>query len=199
MATQSTSRPTGSGSAAATVLVLVGLMWVLEIIDQVLPVYLDQYGILPRTATGLIGIPVSPLLHADFAHLMSNTLPFLVLGLLVAWRSGPAFWRVLVTIVAVGGLGVWVFGADQVVTIGASGVVFGFLSYLVVAGVLSRHIVDILVSVAVLLIYGGLLVAVTPVGVSAGVSWLAHLMGAVGGVLAALWFAPRPRRKAPAA
>lgn len=193
------SRPGGSGSAALAVLALVALMWLLELVDQVLPVYLDQYGIVPRTGTGLIGIPLSPLLHADFAHLMSNTVPFLVLGLLVAWRSGPAFWRVLLTITLVGGLGVWVFGASQVVTVGASGVIFGFLSYLIVAGIISRHIVDILISVAVLFLYGGLLLGVTPVGVSAGISWLAHLTGAAAGVAAALWFAPRPARSPAAA
>lgn len=178
-------------NAFSVVVGLVALMWGLELIDQVLPADLDQYGIESRTASGLPGIWLSPLLHADFAHLLSNTVPFVLLGLLVAWRSGQRFLAVVVTIVTVGGLGVWLFGASNVLTIGASGVVFGFLAYLLVAGFFTQHIVDILVAAGVLMIYGGLLFAATPFGVSAGISWLAHIMGAFGGVLAAMWFAPR--------
>lgn len=185
------SRP-GHG-AAVLILVLVAVMWLAEMADFVLPIDTDFYGILPRTFDGLDGVLWTPFLHADFAHLMSNTVPLLVLGLLVAWRAGPATWRILLVIVLLGGVGVWLLAPGGVVTIGASGVVFGLLGYLLVAGIISRHVVDIIVSLGVLLLYGGTLWGATPFGVGAGVSWLAHLTGFGAGVLAAVWFAPRPQ------
>jgi membrane associated rhomboid family serine protease len=78
------------------------------------------------------------------------------------------------------------------VTIGASGVVFGFLTYLITAGILTRHWLDVVIAVGVLFVYGGILIGALPFGVSSGVSWLAHLTGAAAGVLAAFLFARQP-------
>lgn len=191
-------RRTGGAAGVALILVLVGIMWLSEVADYVLPVNADMYGILPRTLDGLDGILWAPFLHAGFGHLMSNTVPLLVLGLLVAWRAGRALWKVLVTIVVLGGFGVWLLSPPDVITIGASGLVFGLLGYLLAAGIISRHLVDILLAVGVLLVYGSTLWAATPFGVGAGVSWLAHLAGFAAGAVAALWFAPRPQPAAAA-
>jgi membrane associated rhomboid family serine protease len=178
-------------SVVRPVLLLLALMWLLEIIDAVLPVAMDAWGIQGRTVSGLVGVPAAPLLHGGFGHLMANTVPFLVLGLLVAWRSRDLFWAVLAIIVVVGGIGVWLLTSPSTVTIGASGVVFGFAAYLVTAGVLTRHWLDVLIAVGVVLVYGTMVVGVLPFGVAAGVSWLGHLTGALGGVLAAVLVARR--------
>ena len=106
------------------VLVLLAIMWAVEVVDAILPAQLDAYGIESRDLSGLLGIPLSPFLHSGFSHLFANTLPFLVLGILVAWRAKGYFWQVFLTIVVVGGLGVWLLGPSDAITIGASGVIF---------------------------------------------------------------------------
>ncbi|MFN8124971.1 MAG: rhomboid family intramembrane serine protease [Candidatus Nanopelagicales bacterium] len=180
-----TSSTPSRGRVFLPVLILLGVMWVMEFLDFILPADLDYWGIRSRDPEGLLGIPMAPFLHGGFEHLMANTLPFLILGTLVAWRAGGKFWSVAIIIIVLGGAGVWLFGPGNVITIGASGLVFGFLGYLLVLGILTRSWVDILVSVGVLLIYGSLLLGATPFGVPEGVSWLAHLTGFVAGVVAA--------------
>lgn len=175
------------------VFLLAGAMWLLEIIDAILPADLDTYGIESRETDGLTGVVAAPFLHADFAHLMANTVPFLVLGCLVALRF-DRFWAITAMIILGSGIGVWLIGPDNAVTIGASGVVFGYLTFLLAAGILTRQWIDIAVGLGVLFFYGGLLIGALPFGVAAGVSWQAHLLGAVAGVLAAALFARQPRR-----
>lgn len=176
------------------VVALVGAMWVVEILDLVLPGVWNEHGIVSRDLSGLLGIPLAPFLHDGLGHLVANTVPFLVLGLLVSWRAGRTFWPVLLTIVVVSGLGVWLVGPSNAPTVGASGVVFGFLTYLIVAGVVTKHFLDVLIGVLVLLVFGSLLWGVLPLVTPAQVSWQGHLFGALGGVLAALLFAVRPTR-----
>jgi len=178
-------------STLVPVAVVVGLMWVLELADLIFGHRLDQYGIVSRSIASLPGIVFAPFLHLGFGHLAANTVPFVVLGALVSWRSGNRFYLVFALITVLGGLGVWLLGPSNTVTIGASGVVFGFLGYLLTRGVLTRHWVDVLVSVAVFFFYGALLWGATPFGVSAGVSWLAHLTGFAAGIVTA-FVVPRP-------
>lgn len=180
------------------VLVLLGLMWALELVDFILPAEMDYLGIRSRDVEGLPGIVAAPFLHAGFDHLLANTLPFLILGSLVAWRAQGKFLWVAAIIVVGGGLVVWLVGPSDTITIGASGVVFGFLGYLLVLGILTRSWVDVLVSLGVLFLYGSLLMGVTPFGVPAGVSWLAHLAGFGTGVVAAFVTAPRSSQAAAA-
>ena len=180
------------------VLVLLGVMWVFEIVDLIIPVEFDYLGISSREFAGLIGIPLAPFLHGGFEHLLANTLPFLILGSLVAWRARGRFWSVAVLIIVLGGAAVWLLAPSDTITIGASGMVFGFLGYLLVLGVLTRRWVDILVAVGVLLLYGSLLMGATPFGVPEGVSWLAHLTGFAAGVAAAVITTASDRRREPA-
>lgn len=182
----------GSLKPLVPVLVLLAAMWLLEIIDWILPAELDQYGIESRDPGALPGVLASPMLHADFAHLMANSVPFLILGSIVALRNPSRFWPIVITITVLGGLGVWLLGPSNVITVGVSGVVFGLLTYLLTAGVITRHWLDVLIALGVLFLYGGILIGALPFGAPPGVSWLAHLTGAVGGVVAALFFAPRP-------
>lgn len=172
-------------------MVVVVVMWVAEVVDALLPVTMDLWGIQGRTASGLVGVPLAPVLHAGFAHLAANTVPFLVLGLLVAWRSRERTWVVLTLITLGGGLAVWLLTSPATVTIGASGVVFGLAAYLVTAGVLTRHWLDIAIAIGVVLVYGTMFAGVLPFGVPDGVSWLAHLTGALAGVGAAVAVARR--------
>jgi membrane associated rhomboid family serine protease len=171
---------------------MVAIMWVAEAIDAILPWQADALGIRSRSLDGLPGIALSPFLHQGFGHLMANTVPLLVLGLLVAWRARERTIPAIVTIVLLGGAVVWLLGPAGAITIGASGLVFGLLGYLIAAGVITRHLIDILIAVGVLLIYGSLLGGVLPFNAPAGVSWLAHLAGFAAGIVAAVRFPPRP-------
>lgn len=175
---------------------IVVIIWLAESLDYLLPVQMDYWGIEARTLNGLTGVPLAPFLHAGFGHVIANTVPLVLLGFLVAWRAGPALPRVLVFVVLLGGLGVWLLAPSDVITIGASGLVFGLLGYLLAAGVVTRHWVDVILSVIILVGFGGMLSGITPFGVGYGVSWLAHMAGLGAGVAAALLFAPRRARVA---
>ncbi|NHB84307.1 rhomboid family intramembrane serine protease [Tessaracoccus sp. HDW20] len=173
---------------------LVVLMWGLELLDQLTLNSLDSFGIEPRQASDLPNILWAPLLHFGWAHLASNSIPFLVLGV-VTYLSGPAKW-VVTTVVStiVSGLFAWLLAPVGAITAGASGVIFGYLTYLLVRGIFSRRIGQILLAVVVFAIYGSVLLGVFPTQV--GVSWQAHLGGAVGGVLAAWLLHSRNRGRA---
>jgi membrane associated rhomboid family serine protease len=160
------------------------LLWVLEIVDQLfLRGSLDQLGIKPRTLSGLRGIVLAPLLHGSFAHLVSNSVPLVVLGWMVMLRETRHIFPVTALATVVGGLGVWLIGSPGSVHIGASIVVFGYLGYLLLRGWFERSLWSILGSLFVAVLYGGLVFGVLPG--QAGISWEGHLFGFLGGVLAA--------------
>lgn len=169
----------------------VGVLWLSEIIDTVLNNRLDREGIRPGSTDGLSGILFAPLLHGGFGHLIANTVPLLVLGFLVL-LSGLRQWvAVTAAVWLIGGIGTWLFGGAGTVHIGASGLVFGWLAYLIVRGFFNRQPAQILVGVAVFLVYGGALWGVLPG--QPGISWQGHLFGAVGGVVVAWMLAARER------
>lgn len=175
----------------------VGVLWVLEVLDQVLfRGGLDGYGIRPLdTGAGLAGIVFAPLLHGGIGHLVANTVPLLVLGFLIL-LSGVARWLAVTAIVwIVGGLGTWLTGGFNTLHLGASVLVFGWLVYLLLRGVFSRRVGQIAVGVLVLLLYGGALWGVFPG--QPGISWQAHLFGAIGGGLAAYLLARDDARPVP--
>ncbi|GGK73010.1 rhomboid family intramembrane serine protease [Ornithinimicrobium pekingense] len=196
-------RPTASSSPSlptwlhrvVPVLVLVGLMWVSELLDLLTPLQLDGYGIRPRDLDGLTGIVLSPFLHLGLAHLVANTSGLLVLGALLAWTTRH-LWIVTAGVVLLGGAAVWLLGAPRTVVIGASGVVYGYAAFLAVYGFVARRLLPVLVGLLVVVLYGGLLWGVLPL--QAGVSWQGHLFGAAAGVLLALWLGRRDRAAGPA-
>ena len=158
------------------------LMWLVETID-IAAGDLDSAGIHPRDAEGLTGIAASPFLHAGFGHLIGNTIPFLVLGLAIAVGGLMRTLAVVGIVAVVGGLGTWLTAPSNTVVIGASGLVFGFATYLVARGAYSRTPWHIAGGLVVLVIYGStLLVGLVP---TPGVSWQGHLFGGVGGLVAA--------------
>ena len=123
----------GFKSRASVMAGLVALLWVIEIVNFLAGHALNQYGLLPGTTRGIWGIFLSPFLHGSFSHLILNTVPLLVLGWLVIIRGVGTFMLVSLTIIALGGLGVWEFGR-QAYHVGASGLIFGYFGYLVARG-----------------------------------------------------------------
>lgn len=162
---------------------MLGAQWTSEAADVVLDHRLDVYGVRPHVLAGLRGIVFAPFLHSGFGHLIGNTLPFAILGGLVALGGLRQFLSVTLIVGLVSGLGMWVFGSSNEVHIGASGLVFGYLAYLLVRGVFARNVRQILLGIVVAFFYGGLLWGVLPTG--RGISWEGHLFGVVGGIVAA--------------
>lgn len=159
------------------------LLWVLEAVDAATGHDLDQYGISPRSDEGLLGILFAPVLHGGWSHLESNTAPVLVL-LFVTLATGIARGLLATAVIwVVGGLGVWLVAGSNSVHLGASGLVFGWIVYLAVRGIVNKEPWEILVGVIVLIVYGTVLLGVLPG--QPGVSWQGHLFGAVGGGIAA--------------
>jgi membrane associated rhomboid family serine protease len=165
------------------VLALAALMWGVEVIDALDHHHLDQYGIQPRDADGLVGIIASPFLHASWGHLIGNTIPFVAMGLGIALSGAARVLAVTVIVMAVGGLGTWLIGPEYSVHIGASGVVFGYASYLISRGIFNRSLLELGMGAVVVAIWGGaLLSSLAP---RDGISWQGHLFGAIGGLVAA--------------
>lgn len=161
------------------------VLWTLEMVDFLTGNALDRFGIEPRTLASLPEILSAPFLHFGWGHLISNTVPLFVLGLLIL-ISGvrPFLWVTLISIITSGAL-VWLISPSGTTTLGASGVIFGYLTYLLVRSFYTRSWWQLLIAIVVGLLYGGVLWGILPI--SYGVSWQAHLGGAVGGLLAARW------------
>lgn len=179
--------------SAVVVFLLAAALYLIELVDQVLPADLDQNGILPRSVDGLDGILWAPLLHSGWDHLAANSLPFLVLGWLVMSGGIGSFIGLTAVIWIIGGLGTWLVGAPGA-HVGASGVIFGWMVYLLVRGFFQRSFGQILVAVVLFFYWGGMLWGVVPG--QPGISWEGHLFGAVGGLLAAWLVAKRTSRRA---
>lgn len=161
----------------------VGIAWGLEIIDTILFGALDHFGIQPRSVSGLPGVITSPFLHLGFGHLLSNTLPFLVLGGVVLIGGKKVFLHASLFIIAVGGMALWTLGPGGTNHLGASGLIFGYLGFLLTRGVVEKSGFWIAVSILTLILYGGMLGGVLPG--QPGISWQGHLFGFVAGILAA--------------
>ena len=158
----------------------VGLLWVIELADLfVFHRQLDRYGIHPRDTHWLWGILFAPFLHAGLGHLIANTVPLVVLGWLVMLRRTSDFFVVGACAALASGLGAWLLGSPGSVHVGASGVIFGFLGYLLARGYFERSVGSILVAILVGILYGGALWGLLPV--TPGISWQGHLFGFLGG------------------
>jgi membrane associated rhomboid family serine protease len=166
--------------------------WLIELVDELF--YggaLDRFGIQPRNVNALSGILAAPLLHGSWLHLTANSGPFLVLGWLVMLRRIVDFVLVSVVAILIGGLGVWVIGSPSSIHIGASGLVFGYLGYLLARGYFERSFWSMALALVAGLLYGGVLFSVLPG--QRGISWEGHLFGLIGGIVAArLLTRPKP-------
>ena len=172
------------------VIAMLTVMWGEEVVDTAMDGRLDRFGIRPRQLDGLDGIVFSPFLHGGFGHLIANSLPFLLMGGAICLGSTARFVQVTVVVGVIGGVGTWLTGPNHSVHIGASGLVFGYLTYLISRGVFARKVTYILGGIVTFMIYGGVLWGLLP---RPGISWQGHLFGAIGGVVAAwLIHAQRP-------
>ena len=183
----------------ATVVSFVALLYIIEIWDNLSGHRLDENGIRPLESDGLTGIVFAPLLHANWAHLVANTGPALVLGFLMTLAGLSRFIYATAIVWIVGGFGTWLIGNTgappgvETNHIGASGLIFGWLAFLIVFGFFTRKVWEIVVGVVVLFVYGGVLLGMLPG--TFGVSWQGHLCGAIAGVFAA-YLLSGPERKA---
>jgi membrane associated rhomboid family serine protease len=168
---------------AAVIGVLVAVMWVVEIVNKIDGQRLSSDGIYPRSLSGLPGILSAPFLHAGFGHLLGNTVPFVVLGLVIAAAGARRIIEVTVIVILVAGLGTWLTAGSGTDTIGASGVVFGYAGYLIARGFFTRNI-GALRSVSS---WRCCSAARSPSDLvpQTGISWEDHLFGGLGGILAA--------------
>lgn len=171
------------GGGLKLLALLVGLMWLSEVIDTATHGSLDQYGIISRAPRGLVGILTAPFLHMGFGHLISNTLPLVTLGAIIAISGAARLFAVTAIVVVIGGFGTWLISPPNTITIGASGLVFGYASYLILRGLFNRRLGQVLVGIVVIMVWGSALFGgLLP---QDGISWQGHLCGGIAGVIAA--------------
>lgn len=162
----------------------IAIFWVVEIVNQIFfGDRLDYFGIIPRNIVGLRGIILAPFLHADFAHLIANTVPFAILAWFVMLQNTNDFFIVSFYSMIVSGIGVWLFAPPNSITVGASSLIFGYLGFLLLRGYFQKNTPSIALSLMVVFLYGGMIWGVLPS--NPHISWLAHLFGFIGGILAA--------------
>jgi membrane associated rhomboid family serine protease len=162
------------------------LFWAVFVVNTLLGGSLLSLGVIPRTTIGLRGILFAPFLHGSLNHIVANSIPFLALGWMVMLRDERHFIPVTVAGMVGSGLTAWLLGAPGSVHIGASGVIFGYLGFLMLAGWYARSVSSILLSVVVTVVWGGLVLGMMPG--TPGISWQEHIGGFLGGVLAARSF-----------
>lgn len=164
-------------------IVLLGIVWAVQVVNIVTGYTLNSWlGLRPRSFAGLDGILFMPVLHGSLTHAAANTAPLAILGGVLTITAQRVAMTATAFIVAIGGLGVWLFGrtANHV---GASGLIFGWFGFLVARGLIEKRALPLIASIAVALIYGTMVWGVLPG--QPGVSWESHLLGAAAGVLAA--------------
>lgn len=163
----------------------VALIWIIEILDAITNQRLDNNGVRPWTVDGLWGIVFAPVLHTDWAHLISNSVPAFVLTFVIVLSSGTTRWLEATAIVWVtAGVGTWLIGGLNTNHVGASSLIFGWVAFLVLRGFFAKKLSEIAIGLVIGAVYGYLIWGVLPT--TPGVSWQGHLCGAIGGVVAAV-------------
>lgn len=173
------------------ILVLVALLWVVQAINASEDYRLDRFGVRPRQLAGLWGVLTEPFLHTSWAHVASNSVPLLALGWVLLLSGLRLFAVVSAIVIVLGDFGTWLAGPSGTVIVGASGLVFGWVGYLLARAWFSRRLTWIFVAVAVLFVFGTLLGGVLPT-VDGNVSWQAHVCGLAAGIVCG-WLLHRRR------
>jgi membrane associated rhomboid family serine protease len=160
------------------------VIWILQVVNWAVGYRLDsEFGILPEHASRLPEIFTAPFLHFSWQHIEGNSVPLFVLGVLAAYRSLVRFLFASLIIAVASGMAVWLFQSGNELTVGASGLIFGYFGYVLVRGFFDRNLVDIGVGLVAGALYWTILAVAIPG--TPGVSWIGHVGGLVGGVLAA--------------
>jgi membrane associated rhomboid family serine protease len=160
------------------------VIWVLQVVNWADGYRLDsEFGILPEHVSRLGEIFTAPFLHFSWQHIEGNSVPLFVLGVLAAYRSIGRFLLVTLIVALTSGMAVWLFQSSNELTVGASGLIFGYFGYVLVRGFFDRNLTDIGVGLVAGALYWTILTVAMPG--TPGVSWIGHLGGLVGGVLAA--------------
>jgi membrane associated rhomboid family serine protease len=179
---------------------IVAIFWVVVIFDVFLPKEQSLVlwgGIRPREVASLVNIFTCPFVHDDFVHLIANTIPFVIYAWIIMIRSSKQFLQVSLIVTIVSGLGIWLCGTKDIVHFGASGVIFGYLGFLLLHGYFERRWDSVLLSIVVAVFFGGALWGLLPTRPET--SWSGHVFGFLGGVLAARLLVRRePNAPAPA-
>src|SRR5580704_13297540 len=159
----------------------IGLIWLLQVANWADHYHLDaSFGILPRNLGHLGDIFIAPFLHFSWDHIEGNSGPLFVFGLLAAYRGVTRFLGVTLLVAITSGLAVWFFQGNGQLTVGASGLIFGYFGYVLARGLIDRNLIDALAAVVMALSYAYILTVAIPG--TPGVSWIGHLGGLVGGV-----------------
>jgi membrane associated rhomboid family serine protease len=185
-----------SRRALMTMLGIQAVIWTVQVVNWLDDYDLSRdYGLRAERVDDLPAMFTMPFLHFSWGHIVANSWPLFVLGFLAAFRGMRRFLLASLVIAVSGGLTVWLLERPNTVTAGASGMVYGYLGYVVLRGVLDRKVLDAVVGIAVAAVYSTLLIGVLPV--TQGVSWLGHLGGLVGGLAAAVLLRDRNRAARP--
>jgi membrane associated rhomboid family serine protease len=164
--------------------IVIGIIWCINIFNWVIGSKLNYYfGIYPRNLFGLIGIPISPLLHQNFTHLFFNTIPLFVLGLALLASEGTLnFCWITLVIVVLGGLAVWLV-ARKAMHIGASGLISGYFGFIMISAYKAPGLITILLAVVAAYYFGGIFLGLFPGKKT--ISWESHLFGFLAGIACA--------------
>lgn len=171
--------------AARWPLYILFVMWAMEILKHITGLQFTSCGILPRYITGLKGVITSPLIHGSYGHLLNNSIPFFIGATLIIYFYQKISFAIIIMIWILTGILVWIF-AKPAFHIGASGVVYGMISFIFWAGVFNRDRQSIVLSLIILFLYSGMFYGVLPN--QPGVSWESHLLGGFVGILTAYVF-----------
>ncbi len=172
----------------------VAMLWLIRIFEEVEKINLSWYGLYPRTIHGLIGIITGPILHADFPHLISNTLPLFILGAIIIFFYHSIAFQVFFWVYLMTGVWVWAAGRNSY-HIGASGIIYGFITFLFFSGIFRKDTRLLALSLFVTFLYGGTIWGILPL--HNGISWESHLLGSLAGLITAYNFrkeGPPPRK-----
>ncbi|NOX18175.1 MAG: rhomboid family intramembrane serine protease [Chlorobi bacterium] len=168
------------------------LIWAIKIFEVAFDFKLVFLGLYPHKTSGLIGIFTAPLIHGGFNHLFSNSLPILILGTTILYFYPKSAKAVIAGVYLLPGIFVWFFGRESY-HIGASGMIYGFVTFLFFSGVIKRDRRSIAISLIVTFLYGGLIWGVLPV--KEGISWEYHLFGAIWGIIFAIVYRKKDKFK----
>jgi len=168
-------------SVLSGILLFVLMIWGIEFLNYLMAHRLSYLGIYPRTVKGLPGILLAPLIHHGIEHILMNTIPFVLLGVLISLKNHQNLFKVSIFIVIAGGLGVWIFGRPAFHA-GASGLIFGYFGFLLARGWNAKDFASVAIAIITVFFYGGMFLGILPV--QTYISWEAHLFGFIAGIMA---------------